>query len=160
MTTKEKRLIAVFCIVLLVIAVCILLRYYNRVSSYYAVADHSTAIKDTAYLTGYHYTTVGSEITKTENPDGFTSKRTFTHAVYTQDNQDFVTITVSVTGNISGAATAISHITTSLSEAAPDTLTISEHLSVETATVVLYVNQISVCHFQYRLSADGSIDHL
>ena len=160
MTTKEKRLIAVFCAVLLILAGCILLRYYKRVSSYYASAENSASIESPAYLTGYHYSTTVSEITHTVDPDGTTFRRTFTHEVYTQDDRDFVTVTVSVTGNISSKATAISHISTSLSNIQLDGLTVSEHISGETATVVLYVNQISVCHFQYRLTADGSIDHL
>ena len=157
MTTKDKRLIAVFSAVLLVLAGCILLRYYKHVSNYYAAVENSRSIEDPAYLTGYHYTTKSSQLTKTENPDGITSRKTFIHEVYAQDDQNLVTITVTITGNNSSENSTISHISTSLSEERLDSLNISEHLSGETATVILYVNQISVCHFQYRLSSDGSI---
>ena len=160
MTTKEKRLIAVFCAVLLILAGCILLRYYKRVSSYYASAENSASIESPAYLTGYHYSTTVSEITHTVDPDGTTFRRTFTHEVYTQDDRDFVTVTVNITGNIANDNICISHISTSLSEDHPENLTVSEHLFRETATVILYINKISICHFQYRLTADGSIDHL
>ena len=160
MTTKGKGFIIFFCAVLLVLAACILLRYYHRVSNYYATVENTAASDLSAYLTGYHYTTTASQLTTAEDPDGITSRKTFIHEVYTQDNQDFVTVTVSITGNISSENSTISHISTSLSEAQLDGLTISEHLSGETATVVLYVNQISVCHFQYRLSSDGTINCL
>ena len=160
MTTKDKHFIVIFCAVLLVIAGCILLRYYHRVSNYYATAENSAASNISAYLTGYHYTTTASPLTTDEDPDGIASRKTFIHQVYDQEKEHFVTVTVSITGNISTENSTISHISTSLSEAQLDGLTISEHLSGETATVVLYVNQISVCHFLYRLSADGAIDHL
>ena len=160
MTTKDKRFIIFFCAVLLVLAGCILLRYYHRVSNYYATAENSAASNISAYLTGYHYTTTASQLTTAEDPDGITSRKTFIHEIYTQDNQDFVTVTVSITGNIANDNIGISHISTSLSEDHPENLTVSEHLFGETATVILYINKISICHFQYRLSADGSIDHL
>ena len=160
MEKKEIRILALFCAVLLVLAGYILLRYYHRVSDYYATVENTTANDVSAYLTGYHYTTTASQLTMSEDPDSTTSRKTFIHEVYTQDHQDFVTVTVSITGNISTENGTISHISTSLSESLMDGLTISEHLTGETATVVLYVNQISVCHFQYRLSADGSIDFL
>ena len=148
MTKKDKRIIVAFCAFLLVLAGCILLRYYNRVSNYYATFENSATAEDPAYLTGYYYTTSNSELTKAEDPDTITSKKTFIHQVYDQDEQHFVTVTVSITGSISSENRVISHIS------------ISEHLSGETGTVVLYVNQISVCHFQYRLTPDGSIDCL
>ena len=160
MTKKDKRFIVVFCAVLLVLAGCILLRYYNRISNYYATLENTATAGDPAYLTGYYYTTSNSELTKAEDPDTITSKKTFIHQVYDQDEQHFVTVTVSITGSISSENRVISHISTSLSDTQMDGMTISEHLSGETGTVVLYVNQISVCHFQYRLTPDGSIDCL
>ena len=160
MTTKDKRFIVVFCAVLMVLTGCILLRYYNRVSTYYATFENSATAGDPAYLTGYYYTTSNSELTKAANPDGTTSKITFIHQVYDQDEQDFVAVTVSITGNISSENRVISHISTSLSDESLVGLTISEHISGEAATVILYVNQISVCHFQYRLYSDGTIDCL
>ena len=160
MEKKEIRIIAIFCSVLLILAGCILLRYYNRVSNYYAAIENSAANEVSTYLTGYHHTTTASQLTKTEDPDGVTSRKTFIHEVFTQDNQDVVTVTVSITGNISTENRNISHISTSLSEEQLNGLTFSEHLSGEAATVVLYVNQISICHFQYRLTSDGSIDCL
>lgn len=160
MEKKEKCMIVIFCAVLLVLAAFILLQYYNRISNYYTEPKNSVSIQEPAYLIGYHYATTASEITQTEDPDGTTSRRTFTHKVYTQDNQDFVTITVNITGNITSDSIDISHISTSLSGDHPENLTVSEHLFGETATVILYINQISICHFQYRLTANGSIDHL
>ena len=160
MEKKDKRVLAIFCTLLLILAGCILLWYYNHVSNYYATLENTVTAEDPAYLTGYHYTTTASQLTTTEDPNGIASRKIFIHEVYTQDDQDFVTVTVSITGNISTKNSTISHISTSLSEAQLDGLTISEHLSGETATVILYVNQISVCHFQYRQSADGSIDCL
>ena len=160
MEKKEIRIIAIFCAVLLVLAGCILLRYYHRISNYYATIENAAANDISAYLTGFHYTTTNSQLTTSEDPDGTTSRRTFTHTVYTQDDRDFITVTVNITGNIASDNIDISHISTSLSEDHPENLTVSEHLFGETATVILYINQISICHFQYRLSADGSIDHL
>ena len=153
MTKNEKSIIAVFCLILLVLAGFILVRYYHRVSNYCTAAE---PVEDPIPASGYTCTTDSGELTITEG----TARRTFTHEVSAPENQTIAVITVTVTGNLSDDSCAISHISTFLSEEAQNGLTVSEHVSGETATVVLYVNQISVCHFQYRLSADGFIDHL
>ena len=160
MTKNEKRIIAVFCLILLVLAGCILVRFYHRVSDVYAAAESTETAEELIPISGYTSTTTGGEFTASEGPDGSTVRRTFTHEVYTPENQTLAVINVTVTGNISSDSYTVSHISTSLSEESQDGLTVSEHVSGETATVVLYVNQISVCHFQYRLSSDGSIDFL
>jgi hypothetical protein len=157
MSKNEKCFIAVFCIILLVLSGFILIRYYHRVSNDYAVSEST---EDLIPVSGYTYTTASGELTTSEHPEGISSRRTFTHKVYIQENQALAVISVTVSGNISDDSLTITHISTSLSEEVQDGLTVSEHISGETATVVLYVNQISVCHFQYRLSQDGSIDFL
>ena len=155
MTKKQTSLIIVFCAVLLALAGVILVRYYHRVIDHYTMAETG---EDLIPIAGYTYTTTDEDLSSTEGPDGSTIKRTFTHAVFAPDGSKLTTVTVTVSGNISNDSSSISHISTSLSEEQSNVLTISEHLSRETATVVLYVNQISVCHFQYRLSPEGSID--
>ena len=157
MTKNEKCIFAVFCVILIVLAGFILIRYYHSVTDYYTVSERPETAEDLIPISGYTYTTVSDELIRTESPDGNTARRTFTHEVSTPENHLLAVITITVTGNISDDRLLISHISTSLSNEQQEGLTVSEHISGETATVVLYVNQISVCHFQYRLSTDGSI---
>lgn len=159
MTKNEKRMLTVFCLILAALTGCILLRYYHRVTQI-ATLESQQSPEEQRSLIGYHYTTTAAQLTKSEDPEGKTSRRTFTHAVFTPDEQDLATVTVTVSGALSGERSGISHISTSLTEEEMDGLTISEHISGQTATIVLYMNQISVCHFQYRLASDGSIDSL
>ena len=111
-------------------------------------------------VTGYHYNTTANDFIVSENTTGITSRRTFTHRIFTQQNQNLAVVTVTVNGSISADNTEISHVSASLSDEQMDSLNISQHISGQTATVVLYVNQISVCHFQYRLLSDGDIELL
>ena len=157
MTKNETCIFAVFCVILLVLAGFILTRYYHRVSDYYAAQERPEISEERIPISGCTYTTASGELIVSENPDGNTSRRTFTHEVSTPENHPLAVISVTVTGSISSDSLAVTHISTSLSEEYQEGLTVSEHISGETATVVLYVNQISVCHFQYRLSTDGSI---
>ena len=157
MTKNQKCIFAVFCLILLILAGFILTRYYHRVSDYYFIYESPEVSEELIPISGYTYTTTCGELIVSENPDGNTSRRTFTHEVSTTENQPLAVVTITVTGNFSDNGLIISHISTSLFDEHQEGLTVSEHISGETATVVLYVNQISVCHFQYRLSTDGSI---
>ena len=157
MTKNETCIFDVFCVILLVLAGFILTRYYHRVSDYYATPESPESSEEQIPISGCTYTTVCGELIRNENPDGSSSRRTFTHEVSTPENHPLAVIAVTVTGSISTDSLAVTHISTSLSEEQQEGLTVSEHISGETATVVLYINQISVCHFQYRLSTDGSI---
>ena len=157
MTKSEKYIFTVFCVILLVLAGFILIRYYHRVSDAYALSQNQEISEEHIPISGYTYTTESSELVRSENSEGNTAKRTFTHTVFTPENNALAVLTITVTGNTSADSFTISHISTSLSQQHQEGLTVSEHISGETATVVLYLNQISVCHFQYRLSTDGSI---
>jgi hypothetical protein len=160
MTKNEKSIIAVFCLILLVLAGFILVRYYHRVNDSYALSGSTETAEEQIPIAGYTCSTTSGDLSRSEDSDNCTAKRTFTHEVYTPDGDHLTTVAVTVTGSISSDSFAISHISTSLAKEANPVLTVSEHLSDETATVVLYLNQISICHFQYRLSSDGSVDYL
>ena len=157
MTKKEKYIITVFCLILLALAGFMTLRYYHRVSAYYAASVYQETAQSQIPITGYEFSTIAGDLTTIEHPDGITSRKTFTHKIVAPDGQDFAAITITVTGNIAKGSGEFTHISTSLNEEIQDGLTVSEHISGQTATIVLYMNQISVCHFQYRLSTDGSI---
>ena len=156
MTKKETSIIAVFCVILIILAGIILIRYYNRVSEYSAATKNEEIIS----VTGYHYSTRAKDLIVSENTTDITSRRTFTHRIFTQQNQNLAVVTITVNGSISADNTEISHVSASLADEQMDGLTVSQHISGQTATVVLYVNQISVCHFQYRLLSDGNIEFL
>lgn len=86
----------------------------------------------------------------------------FKHSIYDPEHDYIAKLAVTVTGSHSpeeGTA-SISSISAKLSEEAAEGLTVSEHLSGDTGTVILYRNQMSVCHFQYRLSSEGNIKFL
>lgn len=86
--------------------------------------------------------------------------KAFSHRIYDPDNEYVVTLTNTVIGIYSSDAAKISSVSGTLSDAETEGFTVSEHVSGDTATVVLYLNNISVCHFQYRISPDGTLEFL
>ena len=156
MTRKEKRILTVICTVMLAAAVLILIRFYHTATG--RTNDLSAESRD--FSTGYRCSTEASEQSKTVTADAATIKRTFTHKLYTPENNYLVTATITVTGMVSGDNKTITHLSTSLSGNESEGLTISEHITEDTATVILYRNQFSVCHLQYRISQDGTIAFL
>lgn len=95
--------------------------------------------------------------------DGRTAKvKAFAHRIYNPNGEYVVTLTTAVTGVYSPGEDAaeivdVSHV---LSDAKMDGVSVSGHFSGDTATVVVYLNKVSVCHFQYRLSPDGTLEFL
>ena len=86
----------------------------------------------------------------------------FRHKIYDPDRDPLLTLTVTVTGSYQTAENTASILNLSVTQTdeTADGLSTSQHLSGDTATVILYRNQLSVCHFQYRISPDGTISLL
>lgn len=86
----------------------------------------------------------------------------FFHKVYDPDAEYLTTLTVTILGSYdeSTQSASIPNISVSLSDDTIEGLSTSQHLSGDTATVILYRNQMSVCHFQYRVYPDGTISLL
>ena len=86
--------------------------------------------------------------------------KAYAHVIYNPSNEYIVTLTTTFvcSSTDGGNRFEIMEISASLSDAQIDGLTISEHRSDDTATIVLYLNQMSICYFQYRLSSDGTIE--
>ena len=82
--------------------------------------------------------------------------KAFSHRIYGPQGDYVLTLTTTVIVS----ADAVSSVSASLSDAQKDGFTTSEHVSKDTGTVILYLNQLSVCHFQYRLQEDGTISFL
>lgn len=88
--------------------------------------------------------------------------KVFAHKIYNPDGEYVVTLTASVTGRYSESEDTASIVSVSgtFSDAQKDGFTLSEHISGDTATIVMYWNQTSVCHFQYRVYSDGTMEFL
>lgn len=110
----------------------------------------------------YSCVTGESEKQSASSETGDVNVKAFAHQIYDPNNEYIVTLTATVTWpNPSDADTPkMEGISGSLSDAQIDGLTLSEHLAGDTGTIVVYLNQISICHFQYRLSSDGSVELL
>lgn len=93
---------------------------------------------------------------------GEVNVKAFAHQIYDPNNEYIVTLTTTVTWPTpSGEGTPeMESISGALSDAQIDGLTLSEHLADNIGTVVVYLNRISVCYFQYRISSDGTVELL
>ena len=108
----------------------------------------------------YSCVTSESETHDTKAEEGTVYTKAFTHEIYNSEKEYMVTLTTTITASNTGSGFALSSIKGDLTDAESDGLTVSEHISGNTGTVILYLNQLSVCHFQYRVSADGSFERL
>lgn len=83
----------------------------------------------------------------------------FRHKVYDPDMEYLSTLTVTITGSYNEPENkaSIQSISVNHSDDAAEGISSSQHLSGDTATVILYRNHMSVCHFQYRIESDGNI---
>lgn len=107
-------------------------------------------------ISGYFCVTGESETSQQTTDTGTVQVKAFSHKIYDPNGEHLVTLTTA----LSGWDAEIKTVTPELSEAQSQGLTTSAHLSGDTATVVLYRNQMSVCHFQYRLHADSTWEFL
>lgn len=110
-------------------------------------------------ISSYSCITGTSEKTVELSEDETAKVSSFAHMIYNPDNQYICTLSNTIV-SVSPDDAAISEVEASLSDMQIDGLTVSEHLSDNTATVIVYLNQMSVCHFQYRLSSDGTIEFI
>ena len=151
MTQSEKRLLAIISIALLILSGCILIHSYMRISE-------NRSLEETIY--GYYSNTESTQHMQTQNGDTVTSAITFAHSIYTSEQIHLADLAVTVKGVISPTNCTISHLSATLSEKQWDGLTVSEHITNDTATVILFLDQLSICHFQYRIFPDGNISFL
>ena len=109
----------------------------------------------------YYCITVESEETEqiTEE-DTIAKARAFSHKIYNPNYAYIGTLTTVAAGTADGESCKMASVSGELSDEQMDGLTLSEHLSGDTGTVVLYLNQVSVCHFQYLLYPDGTVEFL
>lgn len=108
----------------------------------------------------YSCITGESEIQEVTSDGEAVMVKAFSHKIYDPDNEYVVTLTTAVTFPAEEGVSEITAVSGSLSDAQADGFTVSEHLSGDTATIVVYRNQMSVCHFQYRVYSDGSVELL
>ena len=108
----------------------------------------------------YYCTTEQSEQSSQLSGAQTVTATAFSHEIYDPDYEYIATLTAVAAGTISDDDCQITSINATLSEEQAEGLSISEHLSGDTGTVILYRNGISVCHFQYRLYDDGTAEFL
>lgn len=108
----------------------------------------------------YSCVTGESETQQTITDSGTVWVKAFSHRVYDPNGEYVVTLTTTVIGTAEDGTAVVSAIRGNLSDAQADGFTVSEHISGDTGTIVLYRNQMSVCHFQYRILSDGSVKFL
>ena len=151
MTQSEKRFLTIISITLIILTCVILARNLLQVSKSHPNEEITV---------GYHCTTDNSELSLTKNGDFIASSITFTHSVSTAEGNKLTDLTVAVNGSVSPAESSITHISAQLSDQQWDGLTVSELTTADTATVILFQDQLSICHFQYRIFPDGRIKFL
>ena len=165
MTQKEKRILCILCFTLILLAAGILTRYYFQMKQWKIdnspdPSEVAVAMTGEELTAGYRAVTTQSQIAQTQSGTKTVLSRTFTHKVYSPEGAYLATVTASVIGTITDSEAVITDLTAQLSDEQREGLTLSEHISGNTGTVVLYLNQISACHFQYRLSMDGTLKFL
>ena len=151
MTQSEKRLLTILSILLLILTVSVLTRTYFKTETNDSYEEISI---------GFHCSTDIARDTQTQDGDTVTSVKSVNHSIYTSEGSKLTDLCVTVTGSVTPAECGISHISTSLSDQQWDGLRVSELTAQDTATVILFQDQLSVCHFQYRISQNGEINFL
>ena len=111
---------------------------------------------------GYFCVTGVSDAVDAIGTDGTRRVQVFAHRIYDPEGEYIVTLTSTVVGIHSQEedTASILEITGQLTDAAAEGFDLSNHISKNTATAVLYWNCQSVCHIQYRLYPNGTIDIL
>ena len=108
----------------------------------------------------YSITTQSEQSTQSSMTQTVTATA-FVHQIYDPDFDPIATLTTVAAGSIdSQGQCTMTQTSGTLSEVNADDLTLSEHLSGNTGTLILYRSGMSVCHFQYRLHPDGTIEFL
>lgn len=149
-------------ILCIILASCFLLCGCGQAAEETAAATAASLPLEPIGISAFQCITGQSDAQLTDSEGGTILVKAFVHKIYDSEDQPTVTLTVSLTGTYSQESdtAAITDVNGTLTEAAVEDLTISEHLSGDTATVVLYMSGVSVCHFQYRLASDGTIELL
>ena len=162
MTQTEKRCFIIICLFLIILAAGIVTRYYFKVAllAESESVDPSTVIGSNEIAVGFRCTTDANQTARTENGDFITTANSFQHKIYTADGTYITALTVTVSGSTSPSETKITHLSATLSDEQWSGLTVTEHLTGDTATVLLFQDQLSICHFQYRVIQDGTISYL
>lgn len=111
-------------------------------------------------ISEYSCITGESEMQEAVTENGTVMVKAFSHKIYDPMEEYMVTLTTVLTFPAGESGTEFSSVSGSLSDAQAEGFTISEHVSGDTATIVLYRNQLSVCHLQYRIHKDGTIEFL
>lgn len=117
-----------------------------------------TIPQDLVEIGNSDYYCIAEEQMQPSGSDGIAAAD-FTHRIYNPNYDYIVTLNVSVNGSFDQEddSATIASVTGVFSDEQIEGLSLSQHLSEDTATIVVYLNQISVCHFQYRLYPDGTI---
>lgn len=110
----------------------------------------------------YYCITGESKEQAVDSDTGTVTVKAFSHKIYNPNQEYVITLTTTVTGSCSAeeASAQVTKISGTLSDAQMDGFALSEHVSGDTGTIVVYLNGISVCHFQYRIYSDGNIEFI
>ncbi|MBQ3192444.1 MAG: hypothetical protein IJB59_02610 [Oscillospiraceae bacterium] len=162
MTRKETRIFIIICLLLAVLAGVLITRYYFQMKQWKIEnspdpSEVAQAMTGEELTAGYRAVTTESLVSQTQNGSQTVLSRTFTHKIYGPDGAYLATLQSNVIANLTDAEPSVTSVSAKLSDEQRDGLTLSEHVSGDTGTVVLYLNQISACHFQYRVDAEGTI---
>lgn len=149
-------------IIFIILTLCLLLAGCGQAAEETTAATIESLPLEPIGASAFQCVTGESEAQLADSDGGTLFLKAFVHKIYDSEAEPTVTLTVSLAGTYGqeGGTAAFTEVSGSLTEAAAEDLTISEHLSGDTATVILYMSGVSVCHFQYRLSADGTISLL
>ena len=156
MTVKEKRIYLLILSVLVILAVTMVALYYHRVNQ---IAEALSGEESPIGL-GYRCTTTESQLTETQNGSIISLSKPFTHKIYDPSGELIAELETTFVGNIDTDSASATSVNAAFTKEYRSGLTLSQHCSSDTGTVIVYSNQSCFYYFQYRISTNGTIELL
>lgn len=156
MTITEKRIYILVLSVLVILAATMVGLYYHRVNQ---IAKASSG-EESPIGSGYRCTTTESQLTETQNGSKTSLSKTFTHKIYDPSGEQIAELETTFVGNIDTDSASATSVNATFTKEYRSGLTLSQHCSNDTGTVIVYLNQSGFYYFQYRISTNGTIELL
>lgn len=156
MTVKEKRIFLLLFSVLVILAVVMVGWHYLQMKQ---VAEALSG-EESPIGSGYRCTTTESQLTETQNGSETNLTKIFTHKIYDPSGECLAEVETTFIGNIDAGTASATSVSAVFIKEQRSGLTLSQHCSSDTGTVIIYLNQSGIYYFQYRISTDGTIELL
>lgn len=156
MTVKEKRIFLSFFSVLVILTVALVGWHYLQMNQ----AAEALSGEESPIGSGYRCTTTESQLSETQNGSKTVLSKTFTHKIYDPSGEYLAELETTFIGSIDASTASATSVSAVFIEEQRSGLTLSQHCSGDTGTVIVYLNQSGFYYFQYRISINGIIELL